>query len=309
MGAPHVAVLLAETVEILSPREGLFVDATAGAGGHAEALLSAHPRLRLLAIDRDERALAICRQRLGRFGDRVVFHLGNFSRLEEALDAAGEPAADGILADLGVSSMQLDEGWRGFSFRREGPLDMRMGSDGVTAADVVAQATVKELERIFREYGEERMAQRIARRIVEERSRSPILTTRQLAALVSRVVGRRGEIDPATRVFQALRIEVNQELAALSRFLKTAVERLAKEGRVAVISYHSLEDRRVKEAFRRESAGCLCPPGLPLCVCGGRRVLRILTRKPIRPSAEEVAANPRARSARLRAAERIAETA
>jgi 16S rRNA (cytosine1402-N4)-methyltransferase len=309
VGAAHVAVLLAETVEILSPREGLFVDATAGAGGHAEALLSAHPRLRLLAIDRDERALAICRERLARFGDRVVFHLGNFSRLEEALEAAGESAADGILADLGVSSMQLDEGSRGFSFRREGPLDMRMGSDEVTAADIVAQATVEELERIFREYGEERMAQRIARRIVEERSRSPILTTRQLAALVSRVVGRRGEIDPATRVFQALRIEVNQELAALSRFLKTAVERLAKEGRVAVISYHSLEDRRVKEAFRRESAGCLCPPGLPLCVCGGRRVLRILTRKPIRPSAEEVAANPRARSARLRAAERIAETA
>ena len=153
------------------------------------------------------------------------------------------------------------------------------------------------------------MAQRIARRIVEERSRSPIVSTRQLAALVAGVVGRREKIDPATRVFQALRIEVNQELAALSRFLKTAVERLRKEGRVAVISYHSLEDRRVKEAFRRESAGCLCPPGLPLCVCGGRRVLRILTRKPIRPSSEEVAANPRARSARLRAAERIAETA
>lgn len=309
MAPPHVAVLVAETVEILSPREGLYVDATAGAGGHAEALLRAHAGVRLLAIDRDARALAICQERLAGFGDRVRFHLGNFSELDEALDACGERAADGILADLGVSSMQLDEAARGFSFRRDGPLDMRMGGHGVTAADIVARATAEELERIFREYGEERMAQRIARKIVEERSRMPILTTRQLATLVAGVVGRRGDIDPATRVFQALRIEVNQELAALSRFLKTAVDRLQREGRVAVISYHSLEDRRVKEAFRREAAGCLCPPGLPVCVCGGRRVLRILTRKPIRPSAEEVASNPRCRSARLRAAERIAETA
>ncbi len=309
MAPSHVAVLVSETVEILAPREGLFVDATAGAGGHAEALLDAHPGVRLLAIDRDESALAMCRERLARFGGRVVFHRGNFSRLEEAFAACGEPAAAGILADLGVSSMQLDQAGRGFSFRRDGPLDMRMGGEGVTAADIVAGATAEELGRIFREYGEERMAGRIARRIVEERSRAPILTTRQLATLVAGVVGRRGEIDPATRVFQALRIEVNQELAALSRFLKSAVERLQREGRVAVISYHSLEDRRVKEAFRRESAGCLCPPGLPVCVCGGRRVLRILTRKPIRPSTEEVAANPRARSARLRAAERIAEPA
>ena len=309
MGPPHTAVLVAETVELLAPKEGFYVDATAGAGGHAEALLRAHPGVRLLAIDRDARALEICRGRLAEYGDRVLLHLGNFSGLEEALDACGERTADGILADLGVSSMQLDEPSRGFSFRRDGPLDMRMGDHGVTAADIVARATAEELMRIFREYGEERMAQRIARKIVEERSRIPILTTRQLAALVAGVVGRRGDIDPATRVFQALRIEVNQELAALSRFLKTAVDRLRREGRVAVISYHSLEDRRVKETFRREAAGCLCPPGLPVCICGGRRVLRILTRKPIRPSAEEVAANPRARSARLRAAERIAEPA
>jgi 16S rRNA (cytosine1402-N4)-methyltransferase len=307
MGAPHVPVLLRETVEVLSPRPGLFVDATAGAGGHAEALLDAHPGVRVLAIDRDPEALELARARLARFGGRVAFHSGNFAELGAALDAAAEPAPAGILADLGISSMQIDEARRGFSFRRDGPLDMRMGPGGVSAADVVANASAAELTRIFREYGEERMAHRIAQRIVEERAREPIATTRRLASIVAGVTGRRGEIDPATRVFQALRIEVNQELAALARFLKTAVERLAIEGRIAVLSYHSLEDREVKETFRRESAGCLCPPGLPVCVCGGRRVLRVLTRRPIRPGAAEIAANPRSRSARLRAAEKIGE--
>jgi 16S rRNA (cytosine1402-N4)-methyltransferase len=307
MGAPHVPVLLRETVEVLSPRPGLFVDATAGAGGHAEALLEAHAGVRVLAIDRDPEALELARARLARFGGRVVFHSGNFADLGAALDAAAEPAPAGILADLGISSMQIDEARRGFSFRRDGPLDMRMGPGGVSAADIVASASAAELTRIFREYGEERMAHRIAQRIVEERAREPIATTRRLASIVAGVTGRRGEIDPATRVFQALRIEVNQELAALARFLKTAVERLAIEGRIAVLSYHSLEDREVKETFRRESAGCLCPPGLPVCVCGGRRVLRVLTRRPIRPGAAEIAANPRSRSARLRAAEKIGE--
>jgi len=307
MGAPHVSVLLGETVEILSPGPGLFVDATTGAGGHAEALLDAHPELRLLAIDRDPEALALARERLARFGVRVAFHLGNFADLDAALDEAGERSANGILADLGISSMQIDEARRGFSFRRDGPLDMRMGTDGITAADVVERASAAELTRIFREYGEERMAHRIAQRIVEERAREPITTTRRLAFLVADVVGRRGEIDPATRVFQALRIEVNQELAALARFLKAAVERLAIEGRMAVLSYHSLEDRQVKETFRRQSVGCLCPPGLPVCVCGGNRVLKVLTRHPIRPSAKEVSVNPRSRSARLRAAEKIGE--
>jgi 16S rRNA (cytosine1402-N4)-methyltransferase len=183
---------------------------------------------------------------------------------------------------------------------------MRMGPGEPTAAGVVAHASAAELTRIFREYGEERMAHRIAQRIVEEREREPITTTRRLAAIVAGVVGRRGELDPATRVFQALRIEVNQELAALARFLKTAVERLELEGRLAVLSYHSLEDRQVKETFRHESAGCLCPPGLPVCVCGGNRVLKVLTKRPVRPGAAETAANPRSRSARLRAAEKIA---
>ncbi|HET7452363.1 MAG TPA: 16S rRNA (cytosine(1402)-N(4))-methyltransferase RsmH [Thermoanaerobaculia bacterium] len=307
MGAPHVPVLLRETVEILSPRPGLFVDATAGAGGHAEALLAADAGVRLLAIDRDPEALDLARERLARFGGRVAFHLGNFADLGAALDAAAAPPPAGILADLGISSMQIDEARRGFSFRRDGPLDMRMGPGGVSAADIVANASAAELTRIFREYGEERMAHRIAQRIVEERARVPIATTGRLASIVAGVSGRRGEIDPATRVFQALRIEVNQELAALSRFLKSAVERLAIEGRIALLAYHSLEDRTVKETFRRESAGCLCPPGMPVCVCGGRRVLRVLTRRPIRPGAAETAANPRSRSARLRAAEKIGE--
>jgi len=309
VGAPHVPVLLRETVEVLAPRPGLFVDATAGAGGHAEALLAADPGLRLLAIDRDPEALALARERLARFGGRVAFHRGNFGDIGDALDAAGERHADGILADLGVSSMQIDEARRGFSFRRDGPLDMRMGLEGSSAADVVREASSAELTRIFREYGEERMAHRIAQRIVEEREREPIVTTRQLASLVAGVVGRRAEIDPATRVFQALRIEVNEELASLARFLKAAVDRLAMEGRIAVLAYHSLEDRAVKETFRRQSIGCLCPPGMPVCVCGSHRVLKMLTRRPMRPSPAEVAANPRSRSARLRAAEKIAPEA
>ncbi len=306
MGAPHDPVLLQETVDFLAPKKGFFVDATAGAGGHSEGLLVRDPELRLLVVDRDPAALALCRARLERFRGRVAFHLGNFTELGEAMDEAGERRALGIVADLGVSSMQIDESGRGFSFRRDGPLDMRMGSTGESAADIVAGADVLELTRIFREYGEERMAHKIARRIVKERESNPILTTRQLATLAEGVVGRGSKIDPATRVFQALRIEVNQELASLSRFLKTAAERLDLEGRLAVLSYHSLEDRIVKNYFRTESSGCQCPPALPVCVCGRERILRILTRRPIRPSATEIHRNPRARSARLRVAERIA---
>lgn len=275
-----------------------------GAGGHARALLGASPDVRLLGLDRDPDALALARERLAGFGDRVRLVEANFGDLAEALE--GAPAPDGILADLGVSSMQIDEPSRGFSFRRDGPLDMRMSRSGRSAADVVAHASVEELSRIFSEYGEERMAIKIARAILEERSREPITTTRQLSRIVARVKGDREKIDPATRVFQALRIEVNEELQALSRFLAAAVEKLNAEGRVAVIAYHSLEDRMVKETFRRESGVCLCPPKLPVCVCGARRALDVLTRRPIRPSESEVRTNPRSRSARLRAARKVA---
>jgi 16S rRNA (cytosine1402-N4)-methyltransferase len=279
------------------------VDATVGAGGHARALLASGPDIRLLGLDRDPDALALARERLSEFGDRVRLVEANFGDLESVLD--GSPSPDGILADLGLSSMQLEQASRGFSFRRDGPLDMRMSRSGRSAADVVADASVDELSRIFSEYGEERMAIKIARAILEERSRQPITTTRQLSQIVARVKGDREKIDPATRVFQALRIEVNEELQSLSRFLAAAVEKLNAEGRVAVIAYHSLEDRMVKETFRRESGACLCPPKLPICVCGARRAVTLLTRHPIRPSEGEVRRNPRSRSARLRAAEKI----
>ncbi len=246
-------------------------------------------------------------ERLARFGGRVRLVEADFGDLDAVL--AGAPAPDGILADLGVSSMQLDQGERGFSFRRDGPLDMRMGRSGRSAADIVATASVEELTRIFRDFGEERMAAKIARGIVAERTRGPIQTTRQLARIVAEEKGSREKIDPATRVFQALRIEVNQELVALARFLAAASARLNAGGRLAVISYHSLEDRIVKDAFRRESGVCLCPPKLPACVCGARAALKVLTRRPIRPGEAEIHRNPRSRSARLRVAEKVADLA
>ena len=281
------------------------MDATVGAGGHAEALLEAGPDVRLLGLDRDPDALEAARARLARFGPRVDLRPADFGDLDAVL--ADGPAPAGILADLGVSSMQLDRAERGFSFRRDGPLDMRMGRIGRSAADVVASASVEELTRIFREFGEERMAGKIARGIVAERTRGPITTTRHLARVVAEQKGGREKIDPATRVFQALRIEVNEELLALARFLAAAAARLNAGGRVAVISYHSLEDRMVKDAFRRDSGVCLCPPRMPACVCGARKALEVLTRRPIRPSEAEVERNPRSRSARMRAAERLPE--
>jgi 16S rRNA (cytosine1402-N4)-methyltransferase len=262
--------------------------------------------VRLLGIDRDPAAIARARERLSPFSGRVRFVEADFGDLDAVL--AREPEPDGILADLGVSSMQLDEAERGFSFRRDGPLDMRMGKSGRSAADIVATASVGELTRIFRDFGEERMAAKIARGIVAERTRGPIQSTRQLARIVAGEKGSREKIDPATRVFQALRIEVNQELVALGRFLAAAVARLKPGGRLAVISYHSLEDRMVKETFRRESGVCLCPPKLPACVCGARAALRVLTRRPLRPGEAEQRRNPRSRSARLRVAERVASS-
>jgi 16S rRNA (cytosine1402-N4)-methyltransferase len=303
--APHTPVLVREVVELLAAeRGGFFVDATVGAGGHARALLEAAPGVRLLALDRDPDALALARERLAGFGERVRFAEANFGELAHELE--GFPPPDGILADLGLSSMQLEEPSRGFSFRRDGPLDMRMSRSGRSAADVVATASAEELSRIFFEYGEERMAVKITRAILEERSRGPITTTRQLSRIVARVKGDREKIDPATRVFQALRIEVNEELQALSRFLAAAVQKLNAGGRLAVLSYHSLEDRMVKDTFRKQSGVCLCPPKLPVCVCGARRALLVLTRRPIRPGDSEVHRNPRSRSARLRVAEKIA---
>ena len=308
--AGHVPVLLREVVDALRPEGGgVFVDATLGLGGHAEALLEASPLVRIVGIDRDPEALAIARARLARFGDRLVTIQGRHEDVATHLDALGIARVAGVLADLGVSSMQIDRAERGFSFMKDGPLDMRMGPDGPTAADLVATASREELKRIFREWGEERMAGPIARRVVEAREKAPIRTTGEMRGLVLRALGPRREKhkDPATRVFQALRIATNRELVELERFLDDAIARLALGARLSVLSYHSLEDRIVKRAFQRHTAGCTCPPSFPVCVCSRRRVMALVTKKAIRPTLAELGENPRARSARLRVLERVAE--
>jgi len=304
----HQPVLVAETLGYLAPVAGVFVDCTLGLGGHAEALLEAAPAASLVGIDVDREALERAARRLERFGERVRIVEGRFDDLERHLGALGIDRVEGILADLGVSSMQLDSAQRGFSFRFDGPLDMRMGGDGETAGDIVNQTSEGELEQIFREYGEERRARRIAKTLVTARARSPIETTSQLRDLIRRAKrsrpGRReGRVDPATRVFQALRIAVNRELAGLEDLLDQAVRLLDTGGRLVVISYHSLEDRIVKGKLRDYKRGEIDEiTGRPLAET---QILEVLTRKPVRPSEEEVAANPRSRSARLRAARRL----
>jgi 16S rRNA (cytosine1402-N4)-methyltransferase len=289
-------------------RGGVFVDATLGLGGHAEAILDASPGVRLVGIDRDPQALAVAGERLARFGDRFVAVEGRHEELALHLDRLGLHEVDGVLADLGVSSMQLDRAERGFSFMKDGPLDMRMGASGPTAADLVAELPAEELAKIFFEYGEEPRSRAVARAIVQARETAPIRTTGELRTLVAKAIGGRREEgrDPATRVFQALRIATNRELVELGRFLDDAIARLSLGARLAVLSYHSLEDRIVKDTFRDRSAGCSCPPSFPVCVCSRRRVLALVTRKPVRPSPEEVFDNRRARSARMRVAERVA---
>ena len=330
----HDPVLLEACLELLAPvldrgtgAEPWAVDCTLGLGGHAEAILSRFPRCRLLGIDRDPQALARASARMADFGDRFRGVEGNFHGLEQVLGGAGLGApgsVTAILADLGVSSLQLDDARRGFSFQRDGPLDMRMGGGTMTARDLVNSASESELERIFRDYGEEPQARRVARAIAAARGEEALETTGQLRAVVHRAKGfsaslrgggpavhrrgRRGRggksIDPATRVFQALRIEVNQELEGLEGFLEQAVSLLEAEGRLVVISYHSLEDRIVKHRLRALAQGEKDPvTGRPL---EESRLIELLTRRPLRPSEDEVTANPRSRSARLRAASRRA---
>lgn len=303
-------MLLEETLGWLAPeRGGLFVDCTLGLGGHAHALLARFPNSRLLGIDRDPRALQLARQRLDEFGRRARCVEGNFRDLETvwAEHAAGEAPPAGIYADLGMSSLQLDDPERGFSFQRDGPLDMRMGTAGPTAAELVNFATEENLEEIFREFGEEPEARRVARAIGTERRTSPIDTTVALANVVRRAKrsGRGGgeRIDPATRVFQALRLAVNEELQAAEELLDQAVRLLDSDGRLVIISFHSLEDRIVKNRFRNLARG-------EVDQTTGRthsetRVLEVLTKKPVRPTDAEVQFNPRSRSARLRAARRL----
>jgi 16S rRNA (cytosine1402-N4)-methyltransferase len=307
--ARHVPVLLEETLGFLAPERrpgGLFVDATLGLGGHAEALLLRAPEARLLGLDRDPQALALAARRLAPFGDRVLLEQAVFDQLEEVLDRRALGPVAGVLADLGVSSLQLDVAERGFSFRRDGPLDMRMGAAGLTAADLVNESSEEELERIFREYGEERQARRIARALARARAETPITTTGQLKSLIDRIKSwspHAEKIDPATRVFQALRIEVNQELTVLSTLIDQTVRQMEPDGRLVIISYHSLEDRIVKNRMRELSQGEV--DQITGQTRSETRLIETLTRKPVRPTDEEIAFNPRSRSAKLRAARRI----
>ena len=315
MEVGHIPVLAEEVMSMLGPAPGsLQVDATLGGGGHTERILEAtDPDGRLLGLDADGAAIARVDGRLRpRFGDRLVLRQANFRDLASVARAAGFGAVDGTLFDLGLSSYQLADAARGFGFRAGGPLDMRFdAARGVPASELLATLDADELTALFRRYGEEPNARRIARAIVEARRTAPVATAEDLATLIERVVPpnpRRGRrrTHPATRVFQALRIAVNEELVALQDGLAAAVDLLRPGGRLVVLSYHSLEDRIVKRFLAAERRGCVCPPELPVCVCGRNPRLRLITGKPVVPAAAEVEANPRARSARLRAAERHA---
>lgn len=302
----HLPVLLEETVDSLDCRPGgIYVDGTLGGGGHAAQILKRiMPEGRLVAIDADSEALKEAGARLEPYRSNVIFYKGNFGEIAAILAALGIERVSGILLDLGVSSHQLETPRRGFSFAHDAPLDMRLDqTGGRTASDLVNSLPEEELERIFREYGEERMPRRIAAAIVRSRKGSPVRTTGELAEIVARAVpapARHGRIHPATRVFQALRIAVNDELGNLEKALADGFELLEPGGRFAVISFHSLEDRMVKNYFRSLEKGCTCPPDFPFCTCHKEGRARLITRKAIKPGDAEIDKNPRARSARLR---------
>jgi len=299
--------MVEEVLLYLAPRSGgLYIDATVGLGGHTQAILSrSAPDGRVLAIDADAQALAIAERRLSDDGGRVTFVQSRHRDLERIAVAQGFSGCQGILLDLGVSSLQLDDAERGFSFREAGPLDMRMDSEApVSAEEVVNHWPEQELARVIAAYGEERYARRVAHRIVQAR---PIRDTAHLAAVVSGAVRSSGGIHPATRTFQAIRIAVNDELGSLEAVMPQALALLAPGGVMAVIAFHSLEDRIVKQFMVRESRGCLCPPRIPVCECGHRVQLDRLTRRPVQASTGEIGRNPRSRSALLRAARKLDE--
>jgi 16S rRNA (cytosine1402-N4)-methyltransferase len=309
----HLPVMPGEVIETLSPQPGsLHIDATVGGGGHTERILeAATPDGRVLGLDADDAAIDRVAQRLARFGDRLVLRRSNFRELATVAPGAGFGAVDGMLFDLGLSSFQLADRERGFGFRAGGPLDMRFdASRGVPAAELIATLSADELAALFRKYGEEPSAWKLAKGIVAARATTPIETAEELAALVERLSPPnprlRRRIHPATRVFQALRIAVNEELDALEDGLAAAMDLLRPGGRLVVLSYHSLEDRIVKRFLNGERRGCVCPPEAPVCVCGRAPRLRLVTRPSLTPTEAEIEANPRARSARLRAAERLA---
>ncbi len=310
----HVPVMVQEVMELLRPEPGKrYLDGTLGGGGHAEHILEkSGPDGQLLGLDRDEEAVLAAQGYLKRFGGRLTTRRADFSKSRESLDEIGWDKVDGILLDLGLSAHQIGTPARGFSFQADARLDMRMDRrQPLDAYQVVNTFALRELEHIIRDYGEEPLARPIAAAIVAERKSHPIETTGKLAALVARVAGkkrdrasaRRSGIHPATRTFQALRIAVNRELDQLVMFLENAYELLLSRGRMVIISFHSLEDRVVKNAFRKWNRDCLCPPRFPQCCCGWSRKASVLTPKPLLPFGEEIRRNPRARSAKLRAVE------
>jgi 16S rRNA (cytosine1402-N4)-methyltransferase len=308
----HVPVLVAEVIDWLSPalvQSRPFVDCTLGLGGHAEALLEASPSATVVGIDRDGEALDRARLRLAPFGDRVRLARGNFSDLPAILDELGFDEVSAVLYDLGVSSLQLDRADRGFGYRPGFSLDMRMDLDAdLTAAGIVNNYSENRLVEVLSDYGQERFARRIAQAIVKRRVTARFEDAGDLAEVVKSSIPaatRRTGPHPARRTFQALRIETNRELDALKESLPSAIDRLGVGGRVAAISYHSLEDRIVKRVLAERAQGCVCPKGLPVCLCGREPELKILTNKPVRPSAREVALNRRSDSARMRVAERL----
>ncbi len=303
----HEPVLAKEVVEILRPEAGrLLVDCTLGGGGHAALLLERGARV--IGIDKDPRALAAAQARLARFGEAFRAVRADFRDAKNVLAALGIAPADGVLADLGVSSPQLDAAERGFSFSRPGPLDMRMASEGETLADLLRRIDERELARILKEYGEEPFARPVARAVKRAVEGGEAVDTGRLAEVVAGAIPRKAwprKIHPATRTFQALRIAVNDELGALAAWLDALPAMLAPGGRAAAISFHSLEDRMVKEKFRALAQACTCPPDFPICACGAKAAFAPVTKKAVKATDAEVAANPRSRSAKLRAVEKL----
>ena len=308
--AKHFSVLLNECIENLNIKPGgVYLDGTLGLGGHSYQIASRLTTGRLICIDRDETAIERAGKRLAPFGDKVTLVHGNFSDAAQIIDSLGIPGVDGMLFDLGVSSPQLDEIERGFSYMGDAPLDMRMDAgDSLTAYEVVNTWPEERLNRILWDYGEERYARRISRAILEHRAQKPIATTLELVEIIKGAMpaaALREKQHPAKRSFQAIRIAVNDELGAISQMMETAPDRLNKGGRLCVISFHSLEDRIVKSGIAARENGCTCPREAPICTCGFVQTLKSVSRKPILPTAEELEQNPRSRSAKLRVAERV----
>lgn len=305
----HKSVMLSECVEALSVKpDGIYVDGTAGGGGHSYQIAKKlGPDGKLIAIDKDEDAIKVCKERLAEFGERVIFVRDDFKNLEATLDGMNVSRVDGILLDLGVSSYQLDNGERGFSYMKDAPLDMRMDrTAALSAREVINRYSETELAKIFFEYGEEKLARKIAAKIVAERNVSPIETTGRLSEIITECYPKRyNGGHPAKRVFQAVRIEVNGELKGLKEFVERIALRLNAGGRAVILTFHSLEDRAVKQAFKYLELDCICPKEVPICICGKRREIKILTPKPITATSEELRENKRAESAKLRIAERL----